>query len=74
MSRAGGLHARYVRELAALVLEDALVAAKESGDTGRIAEVKGALREARASFRQLRGAVVDPGTVEASAAVTGLGD
>lgn len=69
MSRADDLRARYEAELAVLDLEDSLIAAKQAGDTDRIAEVKVALREARASFRAMRGAVVDPATIEASAEV-----
>lgn len=52
MSRADDLRARYEAEMAVVKAEDALLAAKESGDVPR--EVKEQLRQARRAFRELR--------------------
>jgi exonuclease VII small subunit len=70
MSRAEELRERHEAELAVVELEEALLAAKDSGEVPR--ELKEALREARQHFRDLRAgdASASPGTIES---VTDLG-
>ena len=69
MTRADDLRTRYEAELAVVVLEEQLVAAKVAGEVPR--ELKDQLREARQTYRAMRegDAVVSPSVIEATAAV-----
>lgn len=68
MSRADELRAQHAAEQAVAELEEALTAAKESGDVPR--ELKENLREARRVWRELRSdGTANPDVIETSAEV-----
>lgn len=67
MSRADEIRARAEVEIRVAELEEEMVAAKESDELTQ--ELKLELREARRTFRELRGTVAAPEAVSATAEV-----